>query len=95
MICQGCKTVTRQEVEATVWINNLPINQELCDKYQEVNVRGLYRVLNDDQCKDLGHKPGCKEFVSICNSKITKFVSIPEEDFNRILDALLPRQETP
>lgn len=81
----GCKTVTRSEVEATVWLNNLPLPKEICDASPELKLRGFYRLLND----------GKYEIVSVCNPSITEFVEMPKDDFNRILDALLPKPNNP
>jgi hypothetical protein len=82
LIClasSGC--ITRGQVEATIWLNNLPVPEEICLQVPALRQRGIVRRLDTGQL----------EFVSVCNPKINEFLSTHRTDFDRILDALIPK----
>jgi hypothetical protein len=70
--------VTRQEVEATLWLNNSPIPAEVCRKEPDLWKYGFYRRLDS----------GKFEFVSFCKLEARKWIAIYEDDMNRLLDRL-------
>lgn len=92
-----CSCVTREEINAVVWLNNFnckkneenckkeildPNNMEfLCGRYPEIKNRGFYRQLNN----------GKKEFISICNENARNTVTATAKDFNEIIDRALPK----
>lgn len=77
--------ITRDEVDATIWLNNLPLPAELCEREPQLKKRGFYRRLDN----------GKLEFVSVCNPKAKDWISANKVDFNRILDKTLPKQSPP
>jgi len=80
----SCKQLpTRQEVEAEAYLNNGPIPAHICQQHPELNRYGHYRRLNS----------GRLELVSFCNAQINRQVSFWDDQFNYILDALLPKQQ--
>lgn len=74
--------ITRQEIRANVWLTNAPVPPEICRKAPELKDYGFYRRLND----------GTFEFVSFCTPSARRMISIVDTDFQRILDALLPKE---
>ena len=74
----GC--ISRGQVRATVWLNNgLP--DGICDREPVLWDYGFYRKLKD----------GKFEFMSFCDPRAKDWVSIYKDDFERILDGLLPK----
>jgi wobble nucleotide-excising tRNase len=77
--------VTREQVEATLFLNNFNDKDnslaELCERVPELKQRGFYRRLND----------GKLETVSICNPIARDFLAIHKDDLNRLLDKALPK----
>jgi hypothetical protein len=85
-ICLACLALTgclsRKEVQATAWLQTgLP--PEICASNPDLKDYGIYRKLDS----------GKFEFVSICDKEITRWISIYDEDFKRILDALVPERD--
>lgn len=76
----GCPGVTRREVEATIWLNNTPIPNDICEREPELKSYGFYRRLND----------GKFEFMSFCNPEAVQWLSIHKDEFFRFMDKLLP-----
>jgi len=74
MTFQGC--VSRQELNAAIWLNNAPLPDELCDASPLNRLYGFYRRLND----------GKIEFVSFCNPDAADWISMHKDDFKRLLD---------
>lgn len=74
--------VTREEIEATVWLNNFP-PASLCLTNPELSQYGFYRRLNN----------GKLEFMSMCKKEARDFFAIPKADFNRLLDRALPKPQ--
>jgi hypothetical protein len=68
--------VTRERVNAYLWLNNTPIPQELCDREPLLKDYGLYRKLNT----------GGFEFISFCETKVNQFYSMHKDDLARILN---------
>ena len=82
-LMSGCRgTPTRKQINATVWLNNAPLPKELCDLKPELQKYGFYRKLDS----------GSLEFISFCNPLATKWLSIHESDFNKLLDEYLPEE---
>jgi plasmid replication initiation protein len=75
MLLLFCSCVTRQEVDAVVWLNNFnAVVADPCD-------HAFYRKLNT----------GKFEVISICRPAAHEMVSITSRDFNNILDKALPK----
>jgi hypothetical protein len=71
LILTGCKTVSREEIDAVLWLNNAPLPAEICavsDRY------GFYRKLND----------GKLEFISWCKTEAADYVAIRKDDLEKI-----------
>jgi hypothetical protein len=68
--------VTRERVNAYLWLNNTPIPQEICDREPLLKDYGLFRRLNN----------GGFEFISFCESKVNQFYSMNKDDLARILN---------
>lgn len=79
----GCKSVSRESIEATIWLNNMPIPREICDREPDLQRRGFYRKLES----------GKYELVSFCKPQARDFVAMPSKDFNNILDKTLPKEK--
>lgn len=79
--------ISREEVEAVIWLNNF--NDEsnsmagVCERNPEIKQYGFYRKLNS----------GKLEFVSICNQTAINYLGVQKDDFNRLLDKALPKQQ--
>lgn len=74
----GC--LTRKEVDAALWLNNLPLPKELCTAQPALRDRGIYRRLEN----------GKLEFVSVCTPQIHDYMSAHKDDVKKVMDALLP-----
>lgn len=89
LLFTSCKTPTRPEINAKIWLNNAGGNslKAICAREEALKDFGFYRRLNN----------GKLEFVSFCSSTSTGFVAITEKDFNEILDKYIPEppQENP
>lgn len=85
LLYSGC--VTRQEVEAVIWLNNFNDQggslNELCANVPELKQRGFYRKL------DLGKY----ELVSVCNPIARDFLIVHKDDLARLLDKALPKPQ--
>lgn len=92
LACSGC--ITRQQVVAYVWETD-QIPKDVCIRNPILQSVGFYRKLNDDACKKSGQPPGCEEFISYCNPQAAKMQSMTSEDFNLVLDKLLPEEKQP
>jgi hypothetical protein len=68
--------VTRNRINAYLWLNNSPVPQEICDREPTLKDYGIYRRLND----------GNFEFISICNIKMKNFLAMHKDDLSRILN---------
>jgi hypothetical protein len=77
----GC--ITRDEIDAVIFLNNGPLPSGICDREPELKKYGFYRTLNS----------GKFEFMSFCHPKANKFLSAREDDLNEILDKTLPKQQ--
>jgi hypothetical protein len=86
--------LSRKEVIAYVWESDRLPN-DVCIKNPVLQTRGFYRKLNDDACKKSGQPPGCEEFISYCTPQSAKMQSMTSEDFNLVLDKLLPEEKQP
>ncbi len=78
----GC--ITRDEVNATIWLNNFKAIQENCLKFPELYDFGFYRKLNS----------GKIEFISICSETAKDMLSIYKVDYNNLLDKALPKKKS-
>lgn len=76
-VLSGC--VSRDEVEATVWLHNR-VPSELCEQHPSLKSYGIYRRLDQ----------GGFEFVSWCDQKSSEWLLLHKDDFKRFLDELLP-----
>lgn len=83
----SCKTPTRQEVNAKIWLNNSggAAYKALCLEQPKLKDHGFYRKLNN----------GKLEFVSFCSSTATKFFGVSEKDFNELMDKYIPEPNNP
>jgi hypothetical protein len=68
--------VTRERINAYLWLNNTPIPQEICDREPLLKDYGLYRRLEN----------GKFEFISFCESKVNQFYSMHKDDLARIIN---------
>jgi hypothetical protein len=75
----GC--LSREQVDAKVWLNNAPLPAELCAKLPELKEYGFYRKLND----------GTIEFMSFCDPRAADWLSMYKTDYGKIMDQLLPK----
>ena len=76
-----CSCVTREKIEATIWLTNAPLPLEYCDQIPELRQYGFYRKLDT----------GKIEFVSFCKKESRDFVTMPRSEFDKILDQALPK----
>lgn len=74
--------IRRAEIEATLWLNNSPIPDELCSRDPELQKYGFYRRLNSGQL----------EFISLCSPKAREWISIHKDDLERILNRTIPEE---
>lgn len=81
ILCQGC--LNRAEIRARTWLNNADAMAELCKNTPALGDYGFYRRLND----------GTIEFVAFCDPKAQHMIGVIDQDFNNILDQLLPGQK--
>lgn len=82
----GCKP-TREEIDATIWLNNSPLPEALCGDElstprSELWNYGFYRRLND----------GRLEFISFCDPQAAKWLGIIDTDFKNLLDKYVPEK---
>jgi len=76
--------VTREQVDAAVWLNNgLP--SDLCDKEPRLKDYGFYRKLD----------AGGYEFKPFCDADAKDWVSVQRDQYNNVMDQLLPKPSTP
>lgn len=82
LLFTSCKTPTRPEINAKIWLNNSggPSLQTICAREEALKNFGFYRKLNN----------GKLEFVSFCSSDAKNFFAVTEKDFNEILDKYIP-----
>lgn len=73
--------MTREKIEATVWLTNAPLPLEYCQQIPELKLYGFYRKLNN----------GKIEFVSFCKKESRDFVTMPRSEFDELLDQALPK----
>jgi len=73
----GC--VTRRQVNAKLWLNNMPVPEYVCNQSPELRDYGLYRRLNN----------GKFEFISVCSQGINDFKSMDNDSLNKFLDRLV------
>ena len=76
----GC--ITRGKIEAAIWLNN-GMPEGACDREPTLKQHGFYRRLNS----------GKLEFKSFCDPKASQWLSMHEDDFNKLLDEALPKIE--
>lgn len=84
LCCCSCKP-TRDEINATVWLNNTNATEfkKLCAQERDLWKIGFYRILNSGQI----------EFISFCNENAYMYFAIESKDFNEILDKYLPKKD--
>ncbi len=68
--------VTRNRINAYLWLNNSPVPQEICDREPALKEYGIYRRLND----------GNFEFISVCDIRMKNFLAMHKDDLARILN---------
>lgn len=68
--------VSKQEVKANLWLNNLDYFNGSCRQWPELNNVGFYRKLDD----------GKYEIVSVCDPKIKEFYSMHKDVLARMLN---------
>ena len=81
----SCKTPTRPEIEANLWLTNAPIPQEICEREPALKDYGLYRKLNSNEL----------EFISFCEPEVRHWLSIHERDLKNLLDKYVPEPNKP
>lgn len=69
----------REEIEATVWLNNFPIPGSMIEKMPEICDRGFYRKLST----------GKIEFISSCKRTAKDMRAIHKDDLKRIMDNIV------
>ena len=74
LLFQGC--VSPKKIKAALWINNLPIPEEVCKEAPELYDYGFYRRLND----------GSFEFVSVCDKVASEFFEMHKDALKDILN---------
>jgi hypothetical protein len=67
--------ISRPRISSKLWLANVPIPQEICQRESALNDYGYYRKLSDNRI----------EFVSFCEQKSNQFVSITKADLARLL----------
>lgn len=80
MTFPACRSLSRKEVEAAIWLTNFPLPADVCAKDPAISRYGFYRRLND----------GRLEFFSICNPATDKWVGIYGPQLTDLLDKYLP-----
>ena len=83
-LIQGCKTLTRAEIDAITFHNNGPLPEHLCNTYPELWDYGFYRTIDS----------GGFEFLSWCNGNVTDYLTFKESDVNELIDETLPKGAT-
>jgi len=78
----GCLAPKRSEINASIWLNNAPLPEELCQTHKELNDYGFYRKLND----------GNLEFISFCNKDAAQWLSMHQSDFEKLMDKYVPER---
>jgi len=68
--------VTRNQINAYLWLNNSPIPEEICQREPLLKDYGLFRRLNN----------GNYEFISMCDERMKSFISMHKDDLARILN---------
>jgi hypothetical protein len=68
--------ISPRKIKAALWINNLPVPEEVCKESPELKDYGIYRRLND----------GSFEFVSVCDKVITEFFCMHKDALKGILN---------
>lgn len=81
-LVSGC--LTRDKIDAAIWMNNYPIPQKICDENPVLNLYGHYRVVVIDGVEK-------KELISICQKESAPFFGMHKDDFNRLVDEALPK----
>jgi hypothetical protein len=78
--------VTRERVNAYLWLNNTPVPPEICEREPLLKDYGIFRRLNT----------GGFEFISFCDPKVNQFYSMNKDDLARILNGTkkVPNKET-
>jgi hypothetical protein len=78
--------VTRERVNAYLWLNNTPVPPEICEREPLLKDYGLFRRLNS----------GGFEFISFCDPKVNQFYSMHKDDLTRILNGTkkMPNKES-
>jgi hypothetical protein len=87
LVLTSCKTPTRKEIDATLWLNNTnaKVFRDLCAREPVLLNIGFYRKLND----------GRKEFISFCSPRAVNYFGILDRDLNNMLDKYLPEPQDP
>ena len=68
--------ISPKKIRAALWINNLPVPEEVCKESPELYDYGFYRRLND----------GSFEFVSVCDKVASEFFEMYKDDLKNILN---------
>ena len=88
----SCKTAIREEIDATIWLNNSPLPATICEREPELKNYGFYRRLNSGQLEFMSFCRPCTEGVKDC----AKFwLGIRDDDFNRLMDKYVPHPQQP
>lgn len=92
LILSSCQVPTRPEINIHMWKESgLP--KAVCAAHPEVARSGIYRRLNDDACKAANKPIPCYEFLSYCNPRVAHYLSIQDEEYNKLLDTYLGKQQ--
>lgn len=70
----GCRTITKEEIDITLWMNNGPVEAAACTTGDTAQ-RGFYRKLDN----------GKYDFVSWCKPEANQFMAIQKDDLARLL----------
>ena len=70
--------VSKKEVKANLWLNNLHVLSKYCTDIPELNDIGLYRKIDSPE--------GQFEIVSVCDSNIKNFYSMHKDTLARLLN---------
>lgn len=83
----GCRTPSREEINATTWLNNTPLPAELCEANPELKRYGFYRRLNSGKLEFMSYCKPCTDGAKDCAKN---FIAIHENDFQKMLDKYVP-----
>lgn len=76
LVLSSC--VSKKEVKANLWLNNLHVLSKYCEEIPELNDIGLFRRIDSPE--------GQFELVSVCDPNIKNFYSMHKDVLARMLN---------